>query len=347
MPEAFNTVVLAFALGLCLGIFGRWSRFCTLGALSDQFLLYDGRRLRMWMFAGATAVLGTQVLIEFYGLNLIGTTVTRPGFSWSGTAFGGVTLGAGMALAGGDAFRAVIKLGGGSLRALVILLTIALFAGMAETGMLSGLRRSLETLTYINLAGLGPSSAVPDLMANATGAPRMVVAGILGGGLALFLLTGAFGYARFRRSPRMILGGLVVGGGVAAAWAITGVVGSNAQGLDFILPMAEVLRQLLGDGSTGAFMIALVTGMLFGSFVVALVASDFGIDGFDGGGDLARTLTGAAMMGVGGSMTIGGGIGQGLTGVSTLALGSLLSVIAIVTGAIVALKATGRVPREP
>ncbi|MCB2031428.1 MAG: YeeE/YedE family protein, partial [Rhodoferax sp.] len=54
--------------------------------------------------------------------------------------------------------------------------------------------------------------------------------------------------------------------------------------------------------------------------------------------DTANHLAGAALMGVGGVTAMGCTIGQGLSGISTLSLGSLLALAAIVCGALAALR---------
>ncbi|HFQ15249.1 MAG TPA: YeeE/YedE family protein, partial [Rhodobacteraceae bacterium] len=48
--------------------------------------------------------------------------------------------------------------------------------------------------------------------------------------------------------------------------------------------------------------------------------------------DTARNLIGAVMMGFGGVLALGCTVGQGITGLSTLAVGSALTLISIVLG---------------
>ncbi len=82
--------------------------------------------------------------------------------------------------------------------------------------------------------------------------------------------------------------------------------------------------------------------MFLGSLTSSLAAGRFHLATFHDNADTLRTLGGAALMGIGGVMALGCSIGQGVTGVSTLALGSFLALGAIIAGAVLALKALER-----
>ena len=80
------------------------------------------------------------------------------------------------------------------------------------------------------------------------------------------------------------------------------------------------------------FGVASVFGALFGAFAAALAMGRFRLATFSDTGDTLRNLLGAALMGIGGVMALGCTVGQAITGVSTLALGSFLTFAAIVAG---------------
>jgi hypothetical protein len=84
--------------------------------------------------------------------------------------------------------------------------------------------------------------------------------------------------------------------------------------------------------------IVTVLGVIAGSAVVALATRSFRWEGFAGAEDTALHLVGAALMGVGGVTAMGCTVGQGLTGLSTLAVGSVLTLMGILGGAVVAIK---------
>jgi hypothetical protein len=86
------------------------------------------------------------------------------------------------------------------------------------------------------------------------------------------------------------------------------------------------------------FGIAGVLGMLVGSGGMAIATKTFRWEGFTTTEDLANHVVGGILMGFGGVTALGCTIGQGLSGVSTLALGSFLAVGTIVAGCVAALK---------
>jgi uncharacterized membrane protein YedE/YeeE len=83
-----------------------------------------------------------------------------------------------------------------------------------------------------------------------------------------------------------------------------------------------------------------VLGVVLGSAAVALATRTFRWEGFASLGDLRRQLLGALLMGFGGVTALGCTIGQGLSGISTLAIGSFIAVAAIVAGSVATLKYT-------
>jgi hypothetical protein len=87
-----------------------------------------------------------------------------------------------------------------------------------------------------------------------------------------------------------------------------------------------------------SFGIASVLGVIAGSAAYALATRRFRWEGFASLGDLRTQLIGAMLMGFGGVTALGCTVGQGLSGLSTLALGSFIAVAAIITGSVATLK---------
>jgi uncharacterized membrane protein YedE/YeeE len=107
----------------------------------------------------------------------------------------------------------------------------------------------------------------------------------------------------------------------------------------FIAPTGESLMYLMTfTGSTIDFGIAAVGGVILGSFLYAVISRKFRIETFTDRGDMLRHIAGGIAMGFGGVLALGCTIGQGVTGMSTLALGSLLSLISIIAGSVVTMK---------
>jgi uncharacterized protein len=99
---------------------------------------------------------------------------------------------------------------------------------------------------------------------------------------------------------------------------------------------------LYSDSSkTLTFGIVGVAGVVVGSAAAALAGGSFRWEGFAGTEDTANHIVGAALMGVGGVTALGCTVGQGLSGLSTLSLGSVIAVAGIVAGAVLALRYQG------
>ena len=143
---------------------------------------------------------------------------------------------------------------------------------------------------------------------------------------------------------RLIMGGATIGALVVAAWWITGNLARDEftlvrpSSLNISGPLARITYYLAGDGLTGlGFGIAFVIGIAAGSTASALLGGTFRWQAPDAR-YIPNYLVGGALMGVG-SITAGGcNIGQGLSGVSTLAIGSLIAAGAIFSGAVLGVK---------
>ena len=162
-------------------------------------------------------------------------------------------------------------------------------------------------------------------------------------GLALLIYT--LKDKDFRTSGDAIVSGLVVGLLVAGAWFVTGVVGNDdfdpvrLETLTFIAPVGNMLNYLMTwTGSTIGFGIAVVFGVLAGSLVYAVASGNFRIETFSSRSDMLNHLYAGVLMGFGGVLSLGCTIGQGVGGFSTLALGSVVSIVFIVFGCALTIK---------
>lgn len=344
------------AIGVVFGAVVQATNFCVMGAVSDMTMLGDTRRLRAWLLAVAAAIAGAHALEALGIVSLDQSMYRSTRLNWAGNLMGGLMFGFGMVLAGGCASRNLVRAGAGDLRAALTLLVLGLFAYMAVGGILGPWRAALEASTAVDLPGGGKSLAdIAAYVANARTADASTGASGSEGGIALLvagaLLVYCFRSAEFRRSRLHVLSGLGVGLAVIAGWALTGLAFDefaaaprNPVSLSFVKPTGDAIEWLerftaLGLPNFGA---ATVFGTLLGAFVAAALTGRFALATFKDPGDTARNLLGAALMGVGGVMALGCTIGQGVTGLSTLAPGSLLAVAAIVAGAALGLKALER-----
>jgi uncharacterized protein len=128
-------------------------------------------------------------------------------------------------------------------------------------------------------------------------------------------------------------------------WLVTGVLAADEfnpvqlASITFVSPAGESLQYLMTfTGSTINFGIAVIGGVIAGSFLMAMATGTFRIESFADRSDLVRHLGGAALMGAGGIMALGCTIGQGITGMSTLSLGSMIAWLSILGGGYVGIK---------
>lgn len=326
-------------IGFFFGALISRTNYCAMGALADIHNFGDTRRLRAWVLAATVAVAGTQLISAAGIVDTSKSIYAGASFNWLGHVVGGLVFGIGMVFAGGCPSRNLARAGGGDLRALITLIVLGLFAYMAIGGILAPARTSLESLTTISLNA--QTQRLGDLLAT-----RLPLgADMLAGAASAVLVAAAFAYAfagaSFRRSPIHVLSGAGVGLCVVAGWALTGVTYDELAAkplapisLTFVRPSGDSLEwlQRYTASPLPGFGVASLFGALLGSFAVSVGRGHFRLATFTDVGDTLRHLGGAILMGLGGVMAMGCTVGQSLTGVSTLSLGSFIATAAIVIG---------------
>ena len=339
--------LLALLVGMVFGAVTSKTNFCTMGAVSDWVNIGSKDRLRAWFLAIGVAILVSQIMHATGMININNAFYLTPNFGWLGYVLGGFIFGIGMTLASGCGQRTLARVGGGNLKSVVVLTILGLTAYMTMRGLLALFRVNVVEVTNINLAKIDiADQGMGTLLAAATGLENAArvdlgLAILLGGGLVVF----AFASKSFRGSFDNVLAGIVIGLLVPAGWYITGVVGFDDfepmrfESLTFIGPTGESLMYLMTfTGSVINFGIAAVFGVILGSFLYAILSGRFYVETFSDHGDMVRHILGAVMMGFGGVLALGCTIGQGITGMSTLATGSLMALISIIFGCALTLK---------
>jgi len=366
-----------FAIALVLGAVVNKTNFCTMGAVSDWVNMGDTGRFRSWLLAMAIAIIGALVL---EGTGIVNFNEAFPAYRgqnliWLQNIVGGVLFGIGMTLGSGCANKNLVRLGGGNIKALFVIAVMGIcayfmifpFPGSSETLM------SLLFYPWMQPTNIQLTSH-QDLGSLISPQHAMLARLWIGAVIAALVLFFIFRSKDFRRSFDNILGGLIVGAAVIAAWYFTsdihvkGVFDTvslrhyaanwammdnpahavkpirsafvGLQSFTFVNPAGQAAGYV-GHGFSKAFWtfgLAAFVGVIVGSLLWALITRSFRFEWFASVGDFFNHVVGGALMGVGGVLALGCTIGQGVTGISTLAVGSFLAFASIVFGSALTMK---------
>ena len=347
-------MVAAFALGAVFGAIVHRTNFCTMGSVADIVGFGDWTRMRMWALAIVVAVAGTALLAAAGLIDPAASFYTTRRFTPLAYVLGGLLFGFGMVLAGGCGSKSLVRAGAGSLKALVVVGVLGVVAYITLRGALAVVRvRAIESVGY----ELATSQDLPSILSGggaSLGTVRLAVAGVVALALLVFVLKDRAALTR-----DVVLGGVGVGAVIVAVWYVSGHVGHLAEhpqtleqaylrtnsgrmeALSFVAPVAWTLDYLMFFSDTSKVItvgIASVFGVLAGAALHAVLSGRFRWEGFRDTEDTANHLAGAALMGFGGVTAMGCTIGQGLSGISMLALGSMITLVAIICGAVAGLR---------
>lgn len=346
MEQPTQLVILAgLVIGLIYGSVGLLSGFCLMSSMRGFLAEGDGRLVRSYALAIAVAIAASQFLAGNGMVDLGRSIYLQQTFSAPVLFFGGLLFGYGMVLSNGCGSRALVLLGRGNLRSFVVVIVLAIAAQMTLKGLIAPARIALVQASQTTVI----ANSLPSLFAT-LGPTEVVSRALAAAVMVVVLILFAFAHPAFRRSPGQIAAGVLVGLLVACGWYVTGYLGADdfnpvpVTSLTFIAPIADALQYaMLSTGLTLNFGIATVGGVFAGSLVTALITGRFHLEGYSSPRHMLRSAGGAALMGIGGVMAFGCSIGQGLTGMSTLAVGSFIAVAGILLGTTAGLRGALRV----
>ena len=341
----------AFGVAFAFGALVQRTGFCTMGAVRAAVAIGEYTRLRQWALAAAVATFGFAALAAAGLLTAPQTLYASTRWLWLSALSGGALFGFGMVLSSGCVSKTLVRVGGGSLKSLVVMLVAAIAAFATLRGLTAVWR--VNTVDRVAVE-FGANADLATLLARTTGlAPAnasLLGAALVGGALLAFALA-----SRESRRPFNLFAGAGIGALVLAMWWITGHLGHlaehpetleeswlatnsrRAEGLSFVSPTAFALDWLIffSDASKRLTVgIVSVLGVIAGSAAVAMARRRFRWEGFANTADLGHHLAGGVAMGVGGVTALGCSIGQGVTGLSTLSLTSFVAAAAMVAGAV-------------
>ena len=359
MEFTIHTQVLlaVFIVAAIMGAVANKTRFCTMGAVSDWVNIGDTGRMRAWVFAMAIALLGVLALEAAGSVSLSSETFPpyrTANFAWARYLVGGLLFGIGMTLGSGCGNKTLVRVGSGNLKSLMVLVIASvaayfmLWSSFFEKAFMPWVGPTTVNLSHYGVANQELSSVLAAMFGLQSIEGFHLLIGAL---VALGMLAFVFRSVDFRGSSDNILGGAVVGLAIVAGWWITGGPWGRqwkefaemaidvpsrvqVQSYTFVSPMGDTARYLLDPGNLMLvnFGVMALAGVIIGSLAYALATRSFRIEWFASGADFARHAAGGALMGIGGVLSMGCTVGQAITGVSTLAIGSILTFFAIVIG---------------
>ncbi len=327
----------ALVIGVGFGVVARISAFCFRSAVLELLARRIGFQARAWMVAIATAVGLTQLLVLLDVIDVSDSIYLSASMMWLTLIVGGLLFGIGMILARGCGARHIVLLASGNLRSAVVISVLGIVAYMTLRGILAVPRTALEGIGTINLQTLGYNSQSLGVI---SGNPEIVPLVIT----ALFVMLALVVNIRpgIKRRMTPVLTGLGVGLLIAGGWYVTGVLGFDefepvrTESLTFTAPVGNAIQYLMTyTGASANFGIVAVAGVIIGAFFITMIKGEWVLQGFETPQQLLRYTLGAALMGFGGVLALGCTIGQGLSGLSTLSIGSILAVGSIFAGAMI------------
>ena len=338
----------AFLLAAIFGAVGNKTHFCTMGAVSDWVNMGDTSRLRMWLLAMAVALLGSSALHLAGIVDLSKSIYPGPNFTWLSYLVGGFLFGVGMTLGSGCGSKTLIRVGAGNLKSLVVYIFLGIAAYMTLRGLFGAFRVGVLEKASITLP---QGQDLPALLNTS----RALLAALFGGAIIAFV----YASRQFRSSFDYTLGGVVTGLVVVGGWYVSGFLGhveedpntlqeafvatntGRMESFSFVAPFAYTLEYLMlwtDKSKIITYGIASAAGVIAGSAGYALATRTFRWEGFRNAEDTANHIVGGVLMGFGGITALGCTIGQAISGFSTLALGSIITFLAIVAGSAATMK---------
>ena len=350
-----QALLITLFITTILGIIMQKTSFCTLGAVSDGILMEDWSRMRQWCLAIGIAILGVALMSHLGWIDVSKSFYTGNRVLYLSTLIGSTLFGIGMVLASGCGSKTLIRIGGGNLKSIVVFIVLGLVAYMTMRGFLGIMKAN--TIDKVSLS-LNTNQDLPSILSASFGIAKESLRSILA-----LIIGGVFiGFALLKKlfwNTENLLAGIGVGVGITAIWWVSGhyahltedpntlqeaflVTNSGRmESLSFVAPYAFALDWMMFTSDKSKVLtigIVAVIGMILGSAISSILSKNFRWESFRGVEDTANHLVGAALMGFGGVTAVGCTVGQGLSGLSTLALNSFIAFPGFILGAYIGLQ---------
>lgn len=330
----FMFLVSALAMGMALGWVLQRGRFCMNSAFRDTIFIQDYTYMRAYILALLIAIVGTNALSDM-GLFKISAQPFWP----LAHIIGGYVFGLGIVLAGGCGSGIWYRVGEGMLAAWVAVL--GFFIGIAATmaGVLKPIYVGMRSIMW-----LGDTPTLYQLVGNSMGIKWGVIAVIVAGGGYFVSLSDPLKFGKQKGYYWSVTGVLIGLIAVGAFWASAVWGGGFARGLSFTTPTIELFNAVTkGEATPSIFPlfqmghikvtwgVFFIIGVPFGAYLSARGLKEFSWK-CPPAKELLTVFGGSLIMGFGAAAALGCNMGQGITGVATLSVGSIIATLAIILG---------------
>jgi uncharacterized membrane protein YedE/YeeE len=350
MPySGYISALSAVGVGLMLGFILQRGRFCLNSAFRDIIFVQDLELFRAYLLCVVVAIVGTN-LLEDAGLimtfdkqagRLVATGVLRQSFVPIANILGGFLFGLGIVLAGGCASGIVYRLGEGQISALMAI--FGFFFGVVTTtsGILKPFHEFLKGYRLDVFGNKYP--ALWHLFGGGLSVKWITIAVFSIAALA-FVFKGKPTFGKSGKGYSWGLTGILVGVVTIVAWVVSSLFGGMPRGLAITTPVREFFNTVLYNSSYSPFPEFSFLGIFKGTWGVFFIfaipigaaISALGLKEFTWkvppAKEVLTVLFGSFLMGIGAVIAGGCNLGHGVTGMSTMAISSLVAMSAIVLG---------------
>jgi uncharacterized membrane protein YedE/YeeE len=366
----------SFILSIVLGAIVNKTNFCTMGAVSDMVNMGDYGRFRAWLLAIAVAMIGVTVFeyLQMVDVNDSFPPYRSSQLIYIENIIGGLLFGIGMTYGSGCGNKTLIRIGGGNIKSIVVFAIIAVIAYYMTNPFPNSDKTLYSVLFYdwVNPMAINLTTS-QDLGAIIGGENPAIMRLVMGLVVAAGLLFFVFKSKDFLTNKDNLLSGIAIGVIIFGAWYISSNLAINVddepytmsdyysewsmladsdegkpatsrelspQSYTFINPIGQTFGYITKGFNSNLLTFGLMSvfGVILGSLLWSLVSRSFRIEWFVDVRDFINHLVGGILMGFGGVLALGCTIGQGITGFSTLALGSIITFVAIVFGSAITMK---------
>jgi uncharacterized protein len=332
--------ILGLFIGIAFGVIAQKNQFCFSGSIKDYILTKSTKRGASVIMAMIIAIISTTLMASYFQIDLTQSSYFKSNINYLAVIAGGLLFGMGMMIADGCSSRSLVKYAQGDSNALITLIFIAIFAYATTKGLLFGILNPFINNPFL----IEVSSKIENFQMNIFVVLAILVA------ILLYLI---------KKIKRVfsLLDGILVGLLVSISWFVTGYIGQDSMereialaGISFVYPSAKTLELFTYyEVNELSFGVSMVCGVLAGTFIMSYFNKkySFGCTSAQNINKVKYNMIGGALMGTGGILAIGCTVGQGLTGLSTLAFSSALAIISIFISAVITGKILNKYNKLP